>query len=124
MDDFVGCDDLREWLVSQGFKLQRDTLDRGSECNWLAYRKSAIDADECETNDGKRMQIVVRPHKMEIRGEVLESADVDVTGEAGGIWYSMKAYNLQHVTLRERLPQIEASLIAAWNALYRDKAGD
>lgn len=117
----VGCDELREWLIAQGFRVAPDSLLRdGNECNWYAYRRSARPARECECNDGKPMQIVVRPWRIAHRdapGGTWESAEVDVTGEAGSHWYKLQCYSLKHVELRGRLHEIEAALIAAWNAL-------
>jgi hypothetical protein len=116
----VGCDDLREWLITQGFKVTHDYLSRDNECNWYAYRRNALPARECETNDGKPMQIVVRPFKYRhpsTMHQEWQSAEVDVTGEAGGVWYKLSAYSLKHDELSTRLAEIESSLIAAWNAL-------
>lgn len=117
----VGCDDLRHWLIAQGFRVAHDSLSReGNACNWYAYRRSAIPARECECNDGKPMQLVVHPWRFEhcgAPGGAWESAEVDVTGEAGGVWFKLQAYSLKHDELRERLGEIESSLIAAWNTL-------
>jgi hypothetical protein len=117
----IGCDDLRQWLEAQGFKCAEDGLaNKDNQCNWYAYRRSAIPARECECNDGKPMQIVVRPfkyrHPSTMHGE-WQSAEVDVTGEAGGAWYKLSAYGLKHEELQARMGEIESSLIAAWNAL-------
>lgn len=117
----IGCDELREWLIAQGFRVVQAGLSRdGNECNWYAYRRSAIQARECECNDGKPMQLVVRPWRIEPRDApdgAWESAEVDVTGEAGSHWYKLQCYSLKHGELMGRLHEIEAALIAAWNAL-------
>lgn len=116
----IGCDELREWLIAQGFRVAHDSLRRDNECNWYAYRRSAIPARECECNDGTPMQLVVRPFKYKQPSTMhteWQSAEVDVTGEAGGVWFKLQAYSLQHDELRARLGEIESSLIAAWNAL-------
>ena len=120
-EKFTGCDDTRNWLVEKGFRLAKNGL-RGdmNECNWYAYRRSAIQARECECNDGKPMQIVVRPYKLvhqSIPSGISESATVDVTGEAGGVWFTLSAYSLKPDELKERLGDVEAGLIAAWNAI-------
>ena len=115
-----GCDELRKWLETQGFRVAPESLSRDNGCNWYAYRRSAIPARECECNDGKPMQLVVRPFRIEhssVPGGVWESAEVDVTGEAGSHWYKLTCYSLKHDELRGRLHEIEAALIAAWNAL-------
>jgi hypothetical protein len=117
---YVGCDELRAWLIANGFRVADDVFSRDNGCNWYAYRRSAIPARECECNDGKPMQIVVRPFRLEHAqavGGAWESAEVDVTGEAGDVWYALKGYGLKPADLMARLPEIEAALIAAWNAL-------
>ena len=122
----IGCDELREWLIAQGFRVAPDGFSReGNECNWYAYRRSAIPARECDCNDGKPMQLVVRPWRIEHRDApngAWESAEVDVTGEAGSHWYKLQCYSLKHGELMGRLHEIEVALIAAWNAL-RPNAG-
>jgi len=117
----VGCDELREWLISQGFRISVNCLgSSGNQCNWYAYRPTKRNARECECNDGKPMQVVVRPWRIEHSDApdgAWESAEVDVTGEAGSHWYKLQCYSLTHNELMGRLHEIEAALIAAWNAL-------
>ena len=114
----TGLDDLREWLIGNGFKTAINSLGpRDNVCDWYAYRRSAIPARACECNAGKAMQIVVKPYSHGDRPE-WKSCEVDVTGEAGGVWYKLCSYSIKPDDLRERLPAIEAALIAAWNALH------
>lgn len=117
--EYTGCDDLREWLVSQGFTICTDHIHINRGCNWYACRKTTLEARECETNEGKPMQLVANPYQVwdHQLGQYWRSVEVDVTGEAGGVWYTLKAYSLRPKELRERLPEIERRLIAAWNAL-------
>ena len=117
---YYGCDDLRAWLEGQGFHIGLDSLARDSGCNWYAWRRSNLKARACECNGDKGgVQIVVRAFSLQDRSRLdpWESAEVDITGEAGGLWYMLKAYSLKHDELRERLPDIEAVLVKAWNAL-------
>jgi hypothetical protein len=107
----TGCDTLREWLIAEGFRIAPDRSD--GECNWYAYRPSGIPARECECNPFKPSQIVVMPFERDGR----ESVEVNVTGEFGGLWYQLKCYSLSPAELMGRMREIEASLIAAWNAL-------
>lgn len=118
----VGCDDLRAWLLVHGFQCAPDPIgERDNACNWYAYRRSEIPARECECNERKTMQLVVTPYKYHGCGNShapdWQSAEVNVTGEAGGVWYKLAAYSMPHDTLREKLGEVEQSLIAAWNAL-------
>ena len=122
MSDFYGLDDLREWLQLQGFSISQDMLRSDNGCNWYAYRRSELPARECECNAGKPTQIVVRPHLFRHASAptpsgAWESVEVDVTGEASGVWFKLQAYSLKPEELRERLSEIEAALVAAWNAI-------
>ena len=113
---------LRDALEAAGFKTSPDNLaSQWNLCRWHAYRRTSIDARECECNDGKRMQIVVSPHSMdnfhERGGPPHQSVTVDVTGEAGGLWYKLQAYSLSPDEVIDRLPEVERNLIAAWEAL-------
>ena len=120
MNNLTGCDELREWLISQGFKVSQNHLGRENLCNWYAYKRTGLQARECECNDGKPMQIVVTPYKLvhqSLPTGVMESVEVDVTGEVEGLWFKLQAYSLRHDELRERMAEIEGRLIAAWNAL-------
>jgi hypothetical protein len=113
-----GSDDLRDWLTSAGFRCAPDSLaSTTNDCNWYAYRPSLLSARPCECNDGKRLQIVVRPHAFTSNGTTHESASVDITGEAGGLWFTQSAYSLSHATIKCRLSEIETMLISAWNSL-------
>ena len=80
------------------------------------------DAPEAVGHAGTPAQIVVRPHRFEHASAptpsgAWESVEVDVTGEASGIWWKLQAYSLKPDELRERLSEIEGALIAAWNAI-------
>lgn len=122
MTNYSGLAELREWLVARGFSISPFRTSDLNQCNWYAYKRSAIPARECECNDGKPMQIVVNPYRIESMGAgPWDSAEVNVTGEAGGTWFALKAYSLKPDELMERFDRIEASLIAAWNALAPQK---
>lgn len=120
-DSHAGLPDFRKWLESQGFRIAHSGFaDKLNRCNWYAYRRSEIPARECECNDGKAMQIVIQPwlfaHPSGLPGD-WESCEAEVCGEAGGLWYKLQCYSLKPAELMAKLPQLEASLIAAWNAL-------
>ena len=120
--ELTGCDDTRQWLLSAGFKVCPTDPQPYSNCNWYAYKRTDLDAPECECNEGKGTQIVVNPYEIDITGTTHQSVEIDVTGEAGGVWYQLKAYSLNASRLPEALPTIERSLVAAWSALERPAA--
>jgi hypothetical protein len=120
-EHLTGPPELREWLTTQGFRVSPDNLSSQSNlCNWYAWRRSDLTARECECNEGKPAQIVVKPCEMHF-SHVHRSAEVRVTGEALGIWFDLKAYSVPIEELQQRRPEIEAALIAAWNALAPNK---
>lgn len=112
-----GCNDLRAWLIAQGFTCSVDSLIRDNECNWYAYRRSEYPARECECNAGKTMKIAIRPFSYRDESKRWESAEIDVTGEVKGLWFKLSAYSVKHDELKARLQEIEVRLLDAWNAL-------
>ena len=117
-----GCNDLREWLILQGFKCSVAPM-RDNGCNWYAYRRSRYPARECECNEGKKMQIVIRPVSYANETQSWESAEIDVTGEVAGLWFKLSAYSVSPDELKARLQEIEVRLIDSWNALAPHNAG-
>ena len=119
MTEYHGCDDLRKWFKSNGFSISLNQINSQNQCNWYAYRGTIHSARECESNEGKNIQIVVRPFELlhTFNVDKWQSAEVDLTGESGGVWFKLTAYGLNHDCLRARLPDIESNLVAAWNAL-------
>lgn len=115
-----GCDTFRENIVACGFSVYENHFAKeGNLCNWYAVRKTQLSAPECECNNGKKVQLVVSPHHYAFR-EGLFGVEVDLTGEAGGIWYSLQAYGLKPENFIDKLPAVEESLVSAWNALSRE----
>ena len=119
LNKFHGCDEMRAWLISEEFNIQHYELTPSDKCNWIAYKPSALPARECEGNEGKKTLVVVHPYQGFL--DESKSAEIDVTGESGGVWFKLSAYGLTDEVMRARLPEIEASLIAAWNALLPNK---
>lgn len=119
MAEHKGMTETRQWLEAQGFKVETNHLAaRDNLTNWHAFRRAPL-AAHCETNDHK-VQIVVTPHAYHFPGKISsQSVEIDVTGEAGGVWYKLVAYSLKPEEMIAKLPAIEASLVAAWNALKR-----
>ena len=80
MTKLTGSDDLREWLVSQGFRTWQDgnRAHPDNLCNWYATRKTHLQARECECNKGKPVQILVKPYEFAFRsGDTASSVEVD-----------------------------------------------
>lgn len=111
---FVGCDDLRDWLLAQGFRASK-RQDPANDCNWIAYRSTALPARECETNTGKPMQLVVTPYWLRLAHPEWQSVTVSIVGDMGGGLYDLRAYSLTPGQVRDSLPEIERRLVAAWN---------
>lgn len=114
-----GEDELRDWLTAHGFRCAEDPLrSRENECNWYAYRRSELEARRCECNDDKPgMQIVVKPSALILNDKLHRSAEVELCGEAGGLWWNFSAYSMKPEEVPSKLADVEAGLIAAWNAL-------
>lgn len=117
---YTGEEELQEWLKSQGFKFEINPFKSDyNECNWYAYRRTRLEARECECNGGKSMQIVVKPIAFTLNGIRSRSVEVEVCGEAIGEWWKLSCYSISTDELPGKLDQIERSLIQAWNALCR-----
>lgn len=108
---------LREWLAGQGFNFgKQETHKPLNQCDWHAWRRIKLDARECECN-GPKVQLVITPYSFVTSNYESESVEVDLNGEAGGVWWKLMAYSLKPSELIERLDEIEASLTNAWNSL-------
>ena len=109
---------LKHWLTASGFSFSANHLNNHqfNDCTWYAYRKTALDARECECNEGKRMQIIVRPTVFTMHGQPHSSVEVDLCGQYGE-WWKFTSYGHSFEEFRANLPQIEAGLVRAWNAL-------
>ena len=114
-----GEDELRNWLTAHGFCCEVDPVrHQENKCNWYAYHRSELEARRCECNDSKAgVQLVVKPSVMQIGDHELRNVEIELRGEANGIWWSLSAYSLKPEEASKNLDIIETSLIAAWNAL-------
>lgn len=111
-------EEFKAELLVTGFRTAPNpTRNRNNLCSWYAYKASALPARECETNDGKPAQVVIEPFVYVLDNEPYVSCEVNLRGETNGIWFDMKAYALTFEEAIDRLPDVEKSLIAAWNAL-------
>lgn len=110
--------ELKEALTKIGFRTANmGPLDRGNLCDWYAYRASKLPARECETNEGKPAQIVIKPAFIRLPGLDYKNCEIELTGEVDEVWFKLMAYSIPYDEVVERLPKIEASLVRAWNAL-------
>ena len=114
-------EELKAFLSADGFKgAENHMRSRDNRIDWYAYRRTAIPGIECECNEGKALQIVVEPHSYVMPdGREFKSAEVEICGQAGGQWFKLRAYSINADDLPGSLPNIERSLVAAWNALER-----
>ena len=116
--EFTGNKGLREWFVEQGFSITKNHRNR---CNWLAYKRSGIPARACECNKKKGMQIVAHPYESTWPDTQLTryyvGCEVEICGEAEGLWWKLLCYGASVDEVKNRLPEIEKMAIAAWNAL-------
>lgn len=111
--------EFHEWLSGEGFRTALNGMrSQWNECEWYAYRRSSLEARRCESNDDKPgVQIIIYPYQSVINVERHTSVEVEICGEAAGVWWKLRVYALQFGELIGRLPEIEAALVAAWNAI-------
>ena len=120
MRKYKGMESLQEWLVADGYRLTRNVFNKDlNQCDWYAYRRVHYPAVFCECNDERDLQVVVNPFCFHSHGIDHESVEMEVTGEAGGQWYQLKAYGIRQDDFEEKMRQAELSLVRAWNNLYR-----
>ena len=117
MADIYGLDDLREWLKSNSFRISRDSSRNESGVNWYAYRPTRWPGRECECNEGKACQLVVWPHDMRFGGHRISGVELEVSGEALGIWWKFRGYSISVEDLPQKIDTVEHGLVAAWNAI-------
>lgn len=115
-------EELKDWLTTQGFHECKNTWS-GSDnrCDWYAVKRYGVE-HLCETNSEKPgIQIVVWPYEyhfpqLENPGR---SVEIEITGEANGIWYKLCAYSIPWTEAVERFDAITESLVVAWDSIPR-----
>lgn len=114
-------DELKDWLQERGFREQKNTLASfEDECKWFAFKRYPS-KHNCECNyDKPGIQVVVTPHKWRIHGHQGQSVEIDITGEANGIWCKLQAYSLKWEELPDKFDQVTDALIKAWEAIPRN----
>lgn len=111
-------DELKEWLATDGFKFENNWLTVDiNDCKWYAWRKTKLESMECDCNQWKGIQIIVKPYFFKIDGVRNKSVEVELSGEHKGVWFKIMAYSIDASDLPIKLPDIERSLINGWNAL-------
>ena len=114
----MNLDEFKDQLEAAGYRTADEPLCREmNECKWYAYRKSELDARQCECNEKPWMQIVVKPFQYSINGTTHQSVEIELCGEANATWWGLKAYAIKPDEFFERIEGVERRLIAAWNAL-------
>ena len=117
MSEFKGEPRLRSWLLRHGCRVSRNHMRHPeNECNWYAYYRSRLPARRGGDDEESR-QIVVTPHRLSIDKHVLRSVVVELYGPHNGVAWTLTAYSISPEEIPGRLRYIEASLVAAWNAL-------
>lgn len=107
---------LKQFLIDQGFTIYGNSLRaEHNVIDWYAGRRLK-DANPCETNDHK-VSLIIYPHEFGIDDRRFRSVECDITGEAKSIWFKLQAYSLKPEELIERLDEVEAGLLKAWNAV-------
>lgn len=111
---------LKEWLATQGFREYENGMAApGNECRWYACKRIPSQY-MCELNDDKNgIQIVIYPYEYRAHEHQFKSVEIDLTGEAGGVWYKLQAYSLSWEELPNKLDAITDGLVKAWEALPR-----
>ena len=107
---------LRAELEAAGWRVYNDChAATHNECKWYACANLADDAPDCESNH-KPPSLVITPFVFNINSSTFEQSEFSVTGEAGGVWLSLKAYSIQTKDAMASIPKARALLCAAWTA--------
>ncbi len=116
----VEINQLKDWLVGQRFKIGEQPIrNEMNKCEWYAWRRITLPVRECECN-GQKLVFVVNPYLYDINGQLFGTIEVDITGEAGSVWWKLQAYSIEFEEFMERMPEIESALVNAWNALRQE----
>jgi hypothetical protein len=115
-------DDIKQWLQEQGFSECKNELAYfEDECKWYACKRYPSKYN-CECNyDKDGIQVVVTPHKWRINGHQCQSVEINITGEANGIWCKLQAYSLTWAELPDKFDQVTDTLMKAWEAIPRNE---
>lgn len=104
--------DVIKLIISKGYSA------RAEEVNWPyefknVYQRRITETDAvCETNE----KLFININEYKFHG-ISESLDVEIIAERSGIWWTLKAYSLNHNDVFLRLDEIEKKLIQFFNAI-------
>jgi hypothetical protein len=116
---YYGLDKFREELVSKGWRIALST-DRGvyNSCNWYAWRKSKAKTD-CISNE-KVPSLIVYPY-WSTEPMRYSSFEVEMCGEVPTGWVKLLHYSHDVPKFNEEIDNIEAALVASWEAMHTVK---
>ena len=114
-------DELKDWLKEHGFREHPNPLASfENECKWYACKRYASKYN-CECNyDKDGIQIVIWPYRYNLHGHQMRSIEIDLSGEADGVWYKLQGYSMTWDELPDKLDQVTDGLIKAWEAIPRE----
>lgn len=111
-------DDFKQQLAALGWRIERNHMQsQFNAADWYAWRPVKHEARQCESNQ-KRMSLILWPSDYyPPSGPRAISVKLELCGEVAGDWCKVQAYSLPVYGLLARIDDIEARLVAAWNAL-------
>ena len=113
---------IRDFLTGRGYKAYpREGGDSDwitANYYWVAYGVDGI--SHCISNE-KPPQLCVKEWYMPDIGHWYE---ISICNEAPVGWINFKVYGLNAVDVKEKINEIEASLLNAWETLFKEKTID
>lgn len=113
----MNLDQFKAELESAGARIYKSAPIL-TTADWYACLKTQLPARACECNKDKVMQLIIYPYVLKVPNvPERQTAEIELTGEYKGLWYKLRVYSLTFDEAINRLNEIEAALIGAWNAL-------
>lgn len=126
-DDVVAIhrqlEELKARLYEIGFKMEDNRDEPSNKVRWRAYRTLPTQV-ECQCNDRPPV-LIVHPFMfdgfLQRDGIIMRSVEFAITGElANGDWLNSKVYAVAVDKALAKLPDIERTLVAVWEAAYKE----
>ena len=113
---------VKEHLISLGFNLYNSEVsNKLYDCEWSMYKRTKYeDVKECLTND-KPPQIGVYYCRFNLGDTLHESYTIELCQNNDIGWVKFEYYGLFSKDILDKYEMIEKSLIASWEASWRDK---